>query len=329
LLSFAHAPNLKSNLSALVVALALSACAGAPTPPPTRTQFTPQLWQQITPQVFVQYGARGAASAGNQARIGSVGVVFGTKGALVVNAGTSYEHAKEIATFVEENSPMPIRAVVLTQPWPEFIMGAEAFARQGVPVYAHPRAAALIVARCETCRSNLHALLGTKAMEGTAVINIPAAQFVMNDQLFDAIGESVTFFPLGHAITEGDLAVWLPQHRVLFAGALVQHGRVPDLREADTQKLLKALERLNQLPVAITITGYSAPREGGGFADVMNYVTWLRGEVKRAYEAGSELSELKVPLEGSPYEKWERAEHHRANVQRVYLEIEREGFKKE
>lgn len=277
----------------------------------------------------MQYGARGAASAGNLARIGSVGVVFGPKGALVVNAGMSYAHAKEIATFVEENSTMPVRAVVLTQPWPEFIMGAEAFARQGVPVYAHPRAAELIIARCETCRSNLHSLLGAQAMVDTAVINIPAAQFVAKDQPFDAIGEGVAFFPLGHAVTEGDLAVWLPQHRVLFAGALVQHARVPDLREADTQKLLSTLQRLKQLPAAITVTGYSAPREGGGFADVMNYVTWLRGQVKRAYEAGIELSELKIPLDGTPYEKWERAEHHRANVQRVYLEIEREGFKKE
>jgi glyoxylase-like metal-dependent hydrolase (beta-lactamase superfamily II) len=289
---------------------------------------TPQLWQQITPQVFVQYGARGAASAGNLARIGSVGVVLGPKGALVINAGTSYAHAKEIATFVEENSPMPIRAVVLTQPWPEFIMGAEAFARQGVPVYAHPRAAALIVARCETCRSNLHSLLGAPAMAGTAVINIPAAQFVMNDQPFDAIGESVMFFPLGHAITEGDLAVWLPEHRVLFAGALVQHARVPDLREADTQKLVDVLQRVKQFPAAQTVTGYAARLVGGGFADVQNYVQWLRGQVRRAFEAGIELSEIKISLAGTPYETWERAEHHSANVQRVYLEIEREGLRK-
>jgi glyoxylase-like metal-dependent hydrolase (beta-lactamase superfamily II) len=316
--------KLKSAAIIFAVTFALAGCATAQTTAPV----TPQLWQQIAPQVFVQYGARGAASAGNQARIGSVGVVFGPKGALVVNAGTSYEHAKEIATFVEENSPMPIRAVVLTQPWPEFIMGAEAFARQGVPVYAHPRAAALIVARCETCRSNLHALLGARAMEGTAVISIPAAQFVVNEQVFDAIGEPVTFLPLGHGITEGDLAVWLPQNRVLFAGALVQHGRVPDLREADTQKLLSTRERLKKLPASLTITGYSAPREGGEFTDVMNYVMWLRGQVKRAYEAGTELSEIKIPLAGTPYEKWERAEHHSANVQRVYLEIEREGFKK-
>jgi glyoxylase-like metal-dependent hydrolase (beta-lactamase superfamily II) len=276
----------------------------------------------------VQYGSPGAASQGNQARIGSVGVVFGPKGALIINAGTSYAHAKEIATFVEENSPQPIRAVVLTQPWPEFIMGAEAFARQGVPVYAHPRAAELIVARCETCRTNLRALLGAPAMQETAVINIPAAQFVSQDQPFNAIGESVAFFPLGHAITEGDLAVWLPKRRVLFAGALVQHARVPDLREADTDKLLSALQRLQQLPAALTVTGYSAPRADGGFADVMNYVLWLRGQVMRAFDAGIELSEIKIPLDGTPYEKWDRAEHHRANVQRVYLEIERAGFKK-
>jgi glyoxylase-like metal-dependent hydrolase (beta-lactamase superfamily II) len=287
------------------------------------------IWQEIAPQVFVQYGARGAASEANLARIGSVGIVIGTKGALVVNAGTSAINALEVIRHVSDHFGVPIRAVVLTQPWPEFIMGAEVFARAGIPVYAHPRAAALIVARCETCRRNLNALLGTQAMQQTEVINIPSGQFIAQDTRLDAIGEGFALFPLGHAITEGDLAVWLPQHRVLFAGALVQHARVPDLREADTEKLLNTLERLNQLPAAITITGYSAPREGGGFADVMNYVTWLRGQVKRAYEAGIELSELKVPLEGSPYEKWERAEHHRANVQRVYLEIEREGFKKE
>jgi glyoxylase-like metal-dependent hydrolase (beta-lactamase superfamily II) len=316
--------KLKSLPIIFTFALALTACAVAPTTAPV----TPQLWRQIAPQVFVQYGSRGAASAGNRARIGSVGVVFGPKGALVVNAGTSYAHAKEIATFVEENNPMPIKAVVLTQPWPEFIMGAEAFARQGVPVYAHPRAAELIIARCETCRRNLHSLLGAQAMQGTEVINIPPAQFVMKDQTFDAIGESVAFFPLGHAVTEGDLAVWLPQHRVLFAGALVQHARVPDLREADTQKFLDVLQRVKQLPTAQIVTGYSAPQAGGGFADVQNYVQWLRTQVKRAFEAGIELSEIKIPLEGTPYENWERWDHHRANVQRVYLEIEREGLKK-
>ena len=285
----------------------------------------------------MQHGARGAASVANQARVGSVGVVLGSNGALVVNAGTSAAHAREIAAFVVTKTSMPIRAVVLTQPWPEFIMGAEAFARQGVPVYAHPRAAELIVARCETCRRNLHALLGAQAMEGTNVINIPAAQFVAKEKAFDAIGEELFFLPLEGAITDGDLAVWLPQQRVLFAGALVQHARVPDLREAGTETLIDTLRLVGSLAANHIVTGYSAPREHADsadilyfeqFADVLYYVQWLREQVKLAFDAGVELSEIKIPLGGTPFATWDRAEHHLANVQRVYLEIEQNAFKK-
>ncbi len=301
----------------------LTACTATP----ISERYSPN-WVEIAPQVFVQYGARGPASAENKARIGAVGVVFGPKGALIINAGTSYAHAKEIATFVEENNAMPIRAVVLTQPWPEFIMGAEAFARVGVPVYAHPRAAQLIVARCETCRRNLSVLLGAEAMRNTEVIQIPQIQSVSEEKKLDIVGETVVLNPLGHAITEGDLAVAIPARGVLFAGALVQHARVPDLREADTEKLIGNIQRLNAQTAATRVSGYSSPKSGGGFNDVLNYTQWLRTQVKRAYETGVELSEIKIPLAGTQYETWDRAEHHSANVQRVYLEIEKEGFKK-
>ena len=166
-------------------------------------------------------------------------------------------------------------------------------------------------------------------MQSTEVINIPSTQFVATERLLEVTGEAVALLPLGRAITEGDLAVWLPRERVLFAGALAQHARVPDLREADTKQLIETIARLQALPAAHIVAGYF-PVQGdeSGFQDVKHYVQWLREHVQRAVEAGIELSEIQIPLSGTPYEKWERTEHHRASVQRVYLELERELLKK-
>lgn len=281
--------------------------------------------------VHVVLGSTNDATVENRGRVGNLGFIVGSTGTLVIETGTSARHGSELIALAERSGGQPVERALITQPLPEFIFGSAAFRARGVPVEAHEDAVHLIRQRCERCLARLQALLGEAEMLATTVIPpAPAARAAR----IEVGGRELQLLAPGHASAPGDLAVFDVGTAVLFTGALVSNGRIPDLRDAEVEHWLAALDELAALPWRVLVPGYGAPAvagEDGGLGHTRAYLVAVRDYARRSIERGLGLYEAvraaRAAAEFAPYAGLPGYDaFHLRNVHRLYLDEEARAF---
>lgn len=286
--------------------------------------------------VHVFVGDTGEPSPANRGRIGNVGFVVGDSGTVVINAGASYRHGRALLAAAERIGGKPVVLVVITQPVQEFVMGAAAFADQGIPVLAHRASAALIASRCEDCLHRLRQVLGEDEMAGSRV-HRPERQIEASTTL-EAGGRRLALIHPGWGSSPGDLVVRDARSGVVFAGALVSVDRVPELRDSDPRGWLAALDALQALtrgeaghanavdmPAGARIVpGYGPPVSAAALDAVRDYIVDTEARVRSLFDAGTPLSALVQAAQLPRYAGWALYQPvHGRNVQQRYLALER------
>jgi glyoxylase-like metal-dependent hydrolase (beta-lactamase superfamily II) len=280
---------------------------------------------RVAAGVYAFIGDLGAASRDNRAEVGNGGFIVGDSGIVVVNTGGSYCHGRRMLEAAEHIGGRPVLLAIITQPLQEFVMGSAAFAERGIPVLAQQSAAAMIERRCHTCLRNLTDLLGTDAMSGTRVLR--PQRTVEGSQAIDVGGRRLELWHFGWAQTPGDLVVLDPTSGVLFAGALVSIGRVPDVHDADLDGWQRALTALQVLPFERLVPGYGPVGSRSDLAPVGAYLHALRDRVAALLADGASLGEAIGAAPLPAYATWSLYDSlHRRNVQQVYLQLESQAF---
>jgi glyoxylase-like metal-dependent hydrolase (beta-lactamase superfamily II) len=275
--------------------------------------------------VHVFIGDTGEPSPANRGRVGNVGFVVGDSGTVLVNAGVSYRHGRALLAAAERIGGKPVVLVVITQPVQEFVMGAAAFADQGIPVLAHRASAELIAARCENCLHNLRSLLGEDEMAGSRV-QAPD-RLIEASTTIDAGGRRLALIHPGWGSSPGDLVVRDLPSGVVFAGTLVSMGRVPELRDGDPagwRDALVDLQALTRAQGGLIVPGYGPPVSANALDAVRDYLAETEARVHALFDAGTPLSAIVQAAHLPRYAGWAMYEPvHGRNVQQRYLALER------
>jgi glyoxylase-like metal-dependent hydrolase (beta-lactamase superfamily II) len=275
--------------------------------------------------VYAFIGDRGAASRDNRGEVGNGGFIVGDSGTVVINTGGSYRHGRRMLEAAERIGGRPVLLAVITQPLQEFVMGSAAFVERGIPLLAQQSAATLIAQRCDTCLRNLTVLLGADTMAGTRVLR--PQRTVAGSQAIEVGGRRLELWHFGWAQTPGDLAVLDPLSGVLFSGALVSIGRVPDLHDAELDGWERALAALQQLPFEQLVPGYGPVGSRRDLAPVGVYLRALRERVAVLLADGVSLGEAVGAVPLPAYAGWSLYDSvHRRNVQQLYLQLENQAF---
>lgn len=302
----------------LLVALALApaalaACASAAAAPAPRA---------LADGVFWVAGSGGAAAPANAGRIGNSGFVVGPAGVVAVDTGTSYAHGRALIAAIRATTDRPLALALITHVRPEALFGATAFREAGVPVLMHAQAARLMRSRCDGCLTQLRQTLGDAAMAGSAVI---APDRVVDGAatLAEAGRPLELLFP-GHASGPGDVALWDPARRVLFAGGLVENGRVPAIDDADLPGWQRALTALAALQPKVVVPAHG---DAAGPEAITATAAYLRALDERARTLLADSASLiDVPEAAAlpAYAGWDEYEViHRRNASIAFLRAER------
>ncbi|HEV2750215.1 MAG TPA: MBL fold metallo-hydrolase, partial [Gemmatimonadales bacterium] len=131
----------------------------------------------------------------------------------------------------------------------------------------------------------------------------------------------------GPAHTAGDLIIWLPAERVLFAGDLLIEDGVTLVVDGSSRGLIAALDTLAALDPRVAVPGHGAipatPR--ALIARTREYIVGLRAAMRSAFERHRSLNRALDSLppadDGRPVSLHSR---ERRNANRVYLEVEKE-----
>jgi glyoxylase-like metal-dependent hydrolase (beta-lactamase superfamily II) len=304
------------GLAALALACTAFAARAAVEPAPI----------ELASGVYMLPGTGGEPDETNLGRIGNAGFIVGPRGVLVIDTGTSYRHGQALLAAIRSVTDQPVRLAIVTHTRQEFLFGATAFRESKIPVAMHQAAADLMATRCDTCLKTLRTVLGEDAMRGSAMFT---PDIVFKDPLaLDAavlIGRPIQLLYYGHSSGPGDIAVYDPRSRTLFAGGLLEAKRIPDVGDSDLPQWREALRNLQALPVETIVPGHGPAGGKSVITEVERYLERLTTRARALVTAGAPLSEVADATALPEFATWDQYETtHRRNAAVVYLRYERE-----
>jgi glyoxylase-like metal-dependent hydrolase (beta-lactamase superfamily II) len=305
------------SLSCLLASTATSARADAALAAPPRL---------IAPSVYARLGDNAEITPSNRGRVANTGFIVGRRGIIAIDTGVSYLAGKDVIAAIAGITPKPVEVAVLTHATQEFIFGAHAFQQDGIAVLAHRKTAALIRQRCEHCLTLLRQMLGDEAMRETQV---PTPDRLIDRSTTIDLGQrKVDLLYYGWAGAPGDLAVFDRTSGTLFAGGLVSAQRIPNLRDAQLDGWLKALEQLRKLPVKQVVPGFGPVGDKAEIDRMLEYLRQLQTATKKHYREGDSLIETMRSADLPAFRNWQGYDtRHAQNVLYVYRGLEDADFR--
>lgn len=270
----------------------------------------------------------GDTGRGSEGRA-NAGFIVTREGVVVVDAEASPAAGETLLRTIRSVTSRPIRWLVLTHHHPDHHFGAIVFRKAGARVIAHPDTRTLASeGGPDEEVINWIRVVGLDAMRGFEFADTPDRPVTASDTLRLG-GRTIVVFSPGPGHTPGDLMVWLPAERVLFAGDILIEDGVTMMVDGSAPALLGALARIDSLAPRVVVPGHGAiPAVPADLVQrTRNYVTQLRTEMRAAVERGvpmqRALSALPPPDENRPVSLNSRL---RRNAARVYVEEEKEAL---
>jgi glyoxylase-like metal-dependent hydrolase (beta-lactamase superfamily II) len=256
----------------------------------------------------------------------NAGFIVTDDGVIVIDALASPRDGQDLVTAIRTITGQPIRWLVLTHHHPDHHFGAIVFRRLGAKVIAHPDRRSLASEGGENALlADWVRVVGLDAMRGFEFADVPDRPVTAVDTLRLGRRTVVISHP-GAAHSGGDLTIWLPGERILFAGDLLIEDAVTMVVDGSSGQLLRALEGIDSLRPQTVVPGHGAiPTSPMDLvARTRAYIMGLRGDMRAAIERGMPMGRALASLppadESRPVSLSSR---RRRNAVRVYLEEER------
>jgi glyoxylase-like metal-dependent hydrolase (beta-lactamase superfamily II) len=271
------------------------------------------------------YAALGESGRGVEG-MPNAGFVVTDSGVIVIDALASPAEADKLLQAIRSVTRQPVKWVVLTHHHPDHHFGVAVFRRLGAKIIAHPDRRTLASEGGEDVLvADWVRVVGLDAMRGFEFANRPDWTVTGRDTLRHG-GRTLIIEHPGAAHSAGDLIVWLPGERILFAGDLLVEDGVTMVVDGSSAKLLHALATIDSLRPRAVVPGHGAiPVQPERLvARTREYITGLRAAMRSALEKGLPMGRALATLpradETRPVSLNSR---RRRNAVRVYLEEER------
>jgi glyoxylase-like metal-dependent hydrolase (beta-lactamase superfamily II) len=282
-------------------------------------------FELVSPGVYAFIGEIGARTLGNQGLNANIGLVETSEGNVLIDSGATWLGAEQIERAAKKVSNRPIRWVINTGGQDHRWLGNGFFQHQKATVIAHELAKKDMENRSGDQLVVLRALLGIAANQTQAAmpnqwLKGTTNTLVLGDKQFVLLSS-------GGGHTPGDLMVWLPTDKVLFSGDIVYLDRLLSvLPVSNTKAWLKALESIEPLDAFKIVPGHGKISDKAAVKNSnYSYLNALRAHMKKAVDAGQDISESIKQFDFSAWKHLANAESlHPGNASRVYLEVEQE-----
>ena len=304
-----------------LVALLLSLTAPAGLIP-ARDSAPPFVARRLAEGVYLVPGDTGRGSEGRP----NAGFIVTREGVVVVDALASPRQGEALLRAIRAVTTQPVKWLVLTHHHPDHHFGAIVFRRAGAKVIAHPDTRVLAnEAGPDALVADWVRVVGLAAMHGFEFADVPDRPVTTADTLRLG-GRTIVITHPGAGHSAGDLLVWLPKERVLFAGDVLIEDGVTMVVDGSAPALVRSLTSHDSLHQRIAVPGHGAvpARPAALVARTRAYIGGLEADMRAAVEKGvpmqRALATLPPPDENRPVSLNSR---RRRNAARVYVAEER------
>jgi glyoxylase-like metal-dependent hydrolase (beta-lactamase superfamily II) len=281
--------------------------------------------RQLAPGVFAVLGDSGQGAEGRP----NAGFVDTPAGVATVGGLASPAQARAVIRTIRTRTRRPLRYLVLYAHHPDMMFGAIEFKRAGALIVAHPDTRVLAAeGGPDQMLADWDRVVGLQELLGFEYANVPDHPVTGWDTL-DLGGRRLVLIHPGAAHSSGDLMLWLPAERILFAGDILLEDGVTMVVDGSSGALLRALDLIDSLRPSVVVPGHGRipPDPARLVSRTRDYMVALRdsmrADVKRGISMHRALDALPAADEGRPVTLNSRL---RRNAARVYREMEREAM---
>ena len=135
-------------------------------------------------------------------------------------------------------------------------------------------------------------------------------------------GKVVELIDLGPAHTRGDLIVYIPEDRVVFAGDLLFSGSHAVLWSGPVSNWTGACDFILELNVEVVVAGHGPLSDKAGLREFRDYLTYVEAEATEMHGRGLDVLQAARAIDLSAYEHWVDRERIVLAVDTIYNELE-------
>ena len=273
--------------------------------------------KELSPGVFAMVGGDGSTNSGF--------VVTG-EGVVVIDTQGPPELAKLLKKKIRKTTNKKIVFVINTHYHGDHAFGNQYF-REGV-ILAHENTRTALIERDEKHKSMFRKFFGEESLR-EFFLTLPDVTFVDRMTLWVGTRKIELVYAGPRAHTGGDIFVWLPEEKVLFAGDLLYKGRLPLLNDGETLGALNALDKIAATKAVTLVPGHGPVSTMEDAAIYRGYIEALRAEVQKMMDSGMNREDVSAQISLPAYSSWIMyKEWLPVNAGRVFDELMAEREKK-
>lgn len=276
---------------------------------------------EVIPHVWSAIGATGPPTYENAGHNNNLSFIVTGAGVVVVNGGASARLARALHDEIRKITSQPVKLVINENGQGHAMLGNSYWADEGVPILAHEDAAAEFAERGHRILERMKGYNRDKA-EGTRLQD-PTETF--SDKKIIEMGDfRIEILWIGPAHSPGDISVWLPEQKLVIAGDMAFHERLPPIfEETDSKGWLESWERFEGLGALYVIPGHGHPTN---YAQVRrytkDYLVYLRGKVRELLDKDGDLQQA-YEIDQTPFAHLDTfVELAKRNAGRVFTQME-------
>jgi glyoxylase-like metal-dependent hydrolase (beta-lactamase superfamily II) len=278
--------------------------------------------RELAPGVYAVLGDSGRGVEGRP----NAGFVVTSEGVVVFDALASPRQGEQLLATIRGITDRPVKWLVLTHHHPDHHFGAIVFRKTGARVIAHPDRRVLAAEGGEDALiADWVRVVGLDAMRGFEFADLPDRPVTRADTLRLG-GRTIVVTHPGAGHSAGDVLVWLPRERVLFAGDVLVEDGVSMVVDGNSDVLVRVLDTVEAMDPTIVVPGHGAiPRQPAELVrKTRTYLTGLQAEMWAAVEMAVPMRRALAALPPADSTRPVSVNsRRRRNAARVYVEQER------
>jgi len=154
-------------------------------------------------------------------------------------------------------------------------------------------------------------------------ISLPKVTRTFEGYLEILVGsKEVRLIEVGPAHTIGDVIVYLPQDRILFAGDILFVGGTPIMWVGPVENWIRACDLILSMDVDVIVPGHGPITDKRGVEDVKGYFQYIHEQAKKRCAAGMTPAEAAMDISLGKYASWGNPERIAINVLTLYQEFD-------